>query len=401
MGTVYFLLLLAQTHTVRDDRVVLRTACGSGEPAVAEVHRGDPVVIRFAYNGDAGPCFKVSVTREGKTVEGYLPAAVVVADDFENARRQAPSLDRPSSPAGPPAASPTPAPRLNADPAPEAYRLIENGQPEAALALLEPRLKVNRRDAGILSLAGLAAYRADNLRRAIEYWKESLEMSPSTPVERLLRQAERELAAGQGSERLYGARFLLRFDPAEVNAEQARAILPMLDSEFARVAEHLGCRAEERIAVIVQSRESYLRTSGAAEWSGGRYDGRIHVAVSQEDPRRALVHEIVHACLARTGAWPAWLHEGLAQKLSGETIPQPRRSEVLKLARAGSVPGLGKLGQTWSRMSAQHAALAYSMALVAAEIFYDVHGAWGVRNLIQNPSSLDRITADLDRRLRE
>jgi len=36
--------------------------------------------------------------------------------------------------------------------------------------------------------------------------------------------------------------------------------------------------------------------------------------------RQVFAHELVHACLANIGSWPAWLHEGLAQKLSGEPV---------------------------------------------------------------------------------
>ncbi len=403
------LLLAATVHTVRDEQAVLRSACGPSEPVVATVRRGDPVEVRFAFNGDSGPCYKVSVSSGGKTYEGYLPtAAVTAAEEFEIARRAAAHLDRsePLTPEMTSLAATAKAARSSGDPAPKAYQLIEDGQPETALAVLEQFMKANRRDAGILALAGLAAYKADQVRRAMGYWKESLDLAPSPNVERLYRQAEREAASDQSSEKLIGARFHLRYDPAEVKPEQARSILPMLDSEFARISEHLGCRAEERIGVIVQTRQAYLKTTGAAEWSGGRYDGRIHVAVpdgnaNSGETRQALVHEVVHACLTRLGSWPAWLHEGLAQKISGETLPPARREEVRKMARGGTLPSLAKLGATWSRMSAQHATTAYAAALVAADILYDVHGAWGVRNLMQNPGSLERIAADLDRRLRE
>jgi hypothetical protein len=403
------LLLAAAVHTVRDEQAALRSACGPGEPVVATVRRGDPVQVRFVFNGDSGPCYKVAVASGGTSYEGYLPAnAVTAVEEFERARRQAAYLDRsePLSSGTTPPAGPAKALHSTGDPAPSAWKLVEDGRPEAALALLDEYMKSNRRDAGILALAGLAAYRADQVRRAMGYWKESLELAPSPNVERYYRDAEREIAADQSSEKLVGARFHLRYDPTEVQPEQARAILPMLDAEFARIAEHLGCRAEERIGVIVQSRRAYLKTTGASEWSGGRYDGRIHVAApdgraNSEETRRGLVHEMVHACLVRLGSWPAWLHEGLAQKLSGETLAPARREEVRKLARTGGLPSLGKLAATWSRMSAQHAAIAYATALAAAELFYEVQGPWGVRNLMQNPESLERIMADLDRRLRQ
>jgi hypothetical protein len=117
--------------------------------------------------------------------------------------------------------------------------------------------------------------------------------------------------------------------------------------------------------------------------------------------RQAFAHEIVHACLARTGNWPAWLHEGLAQKLSGESIPPPQRQAVLALARSGQLPPLAQLTGSWSRMSEKNAALAYSTAFLAAETLYAAHGPDGVRSLLQNPERLGQVSAELDRRLKE
>jgi hypothetical protein len=101
-----------------------------------------------------------------------------------------------------------------------------------------------------------------------------------------------------------------------VTADQARTLVPILDSEFTRVSEALGCRSEERLTAIVQTPEAYRQSTGAAERSGGQFDGRIRVALLEKTPgdltRQTFAHEIVHACLAQTGEWPAWLHEGLA-----------------------------------------------------------------------------------------
>lgn len=159
------------------------------------------------------------------------------------------------------------------------------------------------------------------------------------------------------------------------------------------------------MTAIVQTPEAYRQSTGAAEWSGGQYDGRIRVALLESTPgehtRQTFAHEIVHACLAKTGDWPAWLHEGLAQKLSGQVIPAGPRAQVKKMARDGELPGLQQMGSSWSRLSGDHAALAYTTALIAIEHLYEAYGNTGVRNLLQNPASLARVAAEIDSRLRE
>ena len=162
---------------------------------------------------------------------------------------------------------------------------------------------------------------------------------------------------------------------------------------------------EERLVAILLSREAYLKTTGAAEWSGGSFDGRIKVAVHEkpigENTRRILAHEMVHACLASTGEWPAWLHEGLAQKYSGEVRAEAWRQRVHQMAREGTLPRLDRMSQTWSRMSSDHAAIAYTMALEAVNLIFMTYGEQGINNLARNPGWLPQLSAELDRRLRE
>jgi hypothetical protein len=116
---------------------------------------------------------------------------------------------------------------------------------------------------------------------------------------------------------------------------------------------------------------------------------------------KTFAHELVHACLAGTGRWPAWLHEGLAQRLSGEKLPPEMREVVRAAARAGKLPPLQAMSQSWTRLSPGNARLAYAVALYAAELFFAHHQEFGIRTLVRNPEFLDRIAADIDRRMRQ
>jgi len=95
------------------------------------------------------------------------------------------------------------------------------------------------------------------------------------------------------------------------------------------------------------------------------------------------------------------VHEGFAQKLSGQQISPHQRAQVRQLALAGALPSLEQMGPTFLRMNAGNAAIAYTTALMAVEQLYSAYGESGVRNLLQNPSSLGRVGRDIDQRLRE
>ncbi|MSQ69655.1 MAG: hypothetical protein EXR83_16000 [Gammaproteobacteria bacterium] len=401
---VLALFASAAAHMVNQDAAPIRSSCDSEAQVIGQAAKGDAAQILFAISGDIGTCYKVSLTTGGKSMQGYLPAKVLSGiDSFEQGRRSAGRIEVPvevrreiierSMGTG------------GGGESARIQQLMAAGQNEQALELLEGLIKRGHKDANTLAAAGLAAFQSDRSKIALEYFEQSLVLESSAAVEDLRQRAAREVAADRSSEKLVGIKFNFRYDDKAVTADQARALLPILDSEYTRVSSELGCRSEERMTAIVQTPEAYRQSTGAAEWSGGQYDGRIRVALLEATPgehtRQTFAHEIVHACLARTGNWPSWLHEGLAQKLSGQVIPAGARAQVKKMARDGELPGLQKMGSSWSRLSGDHAALAYTTALLAIEHLYDAYGNTGVRNLLQNPASLPRVAAELDSRLRE
>jgi len=219
---------------------------------------------------------------------------------------------------------------------------------------------------------------------------------------------ERETKGDKSGEKLYGLRVALRYESEALPVDVARTMVAVLDDEFIRISDQLGCRAEERITAIVQSRESYMKSTNAAEWSAGLYDGRIHVPLmdgmsegQQFGPRmrRTFAHETVHACLANIGRFPAWLHEGLAQRLSGDTLSGPARQELQEKIRAGALPRLEKMGQDWSHLSGEHARLAYNLALAAADVLVENYANYGLRNVLRSPELLQQVTTGIDKAL--
>ncbi len=388
------LLLAVTALTVKEDGAELRASCEKNDPVIARIAAGAEATARFAING----CYSVEIEIEGKRVRGFLPGASLDGVEvWELARRGAPSIDAPGGGAvtgGGGAGSRT------------AMQLLAENRPGEALALAERALAVTPKDPQILAFAGVAAYRNDMAARAAGYLKDSLAIRPDPAVMKLLERIERERKSDRTGEPLHSTRFLFRFDPQLLPRDTARTLLGVLEQEYSKISFELGCRNAERLAVILQTRQDYLQATGAAEWSGGQFDGRIRVPLPEGDPagpgvRRTLAHELVHACLAATGTWPAWLHEGLAQRLSGETLGEARRAALRAAAKAGAVPKLGEFSQGWSRMNGANAALAYATSLYAVELFYQHHSAFGIRNLLRSPERLEGVMADLDRRIRE
>src|ERR1700693_2007774 len=388
------------------DQTALRSGCDATAEVIASLPGGTPVEIRFRLS-DGSDCFKVAALLDGKLVMGYVPASGLAGlDQFEKGRSSAASADairdlRPME-----AASQKLIVRSGDLALERASQLLAANQPSQALELLEPAVKRHRNDPNVLLLTGLAAYRSDQLRAALDYWKQSLDLAPNDTLSRVYERVRREAEADHSGEKLLGMHIALRYEGEALPSDTARAILSTLDEDYSRIAGQLGCSSDERIVAIVQSRDAYLRGTGAAEWSGGEYDGRIHIAWTEgkqvgPQMRRALAHELVHACLtgipSGTTPWPAWLQEGLAQKLSGDQLSPTSRDQLHQLAAARQIPRLEDLHQDWSQLSIENARLAYNLALAAADALFE--NASGIRNVVNNPQSVPQVTAALDKKL--
>ena len=374
-------LLLQPGPSVRPPGAVLRDACSREAGERARLPGGAPVRILYAFSGETGTCYKVAA--EGR--EGYLAAEDI--DGLEAYRqglrtasdRELPQMIR---------AEVT---RLRAvsegRPAETGVlSLLETSRPREALKLMETSLlpaarAAGRKDPYLLALAGLAAFQSDQPRRAAEFWAESLAIRPDPAVQRLYLKVQGELKSDNSRERLSTSRFDLRYDPGTLNAAAASQLLDGLNDESERLNLALGCGFQEKITAIVQDRSAYLASTGAEDWSGGQFDGRIRVVVEggrvTPAARQALAHELVHACLARNGRFDRWFHEGMAQRWSGEQPAGP----VLRQAYGRAQP------PDW-RKSPDEARLFYAWSWLAVERLYSVHGDSGVRQMLRNPALL-------------
>lgn len=196
----------------------------------------------------------------------------------------------------------------------------------------------------------------------------------------------------------------LHYPSGSVSASVAREMLDALDEEYARIRHELGCMIGAKVTAIVVSQDIWP-AMGHAPSSGGMFDGRINVPLVYErsrvgpQMRKVFAHEMVHACVARFGSFPTWLHEGLAQRLSGDRLTEDQRRQLRQAVSAGRLPGLERLAGYWGGLSAEQASTAYAYSLWAAEVRAETDGAESIRQLLRNPSRLKDLTERLNQTL--
>lgn len=282
--------------------------------------------------------------------------------------------------------------------------LLQLTRPREALEIVRPALAAHPRDPDLLAVAGLSAYLADEPAAARAYLRQSLEQAPNGGIEKILLRIEKEAQAAESTYTAYGTRFVLRYERSRLPPETSRRLLELFEAEANRISLELGCPLPSRQPVIVQSVENYRSATGTAAWSAGHYDGRIRIAVPLKADavphvRQVFAHEYVHSCLARMARWPAWFHEGMAQRLSGENTEPADRTLRRILGAGGALPSLSDLGDDWSRLGEDRAALAYALSLAAVELLYEKLHPAGIRNLLGGSARLAELSGMLQTEL--
>ena len=202
MGLLFAVLLAL---SVKQDQAPLRAGCDLDSSVVTALPAGTPLELRYMMASDHGPCYKVKATLGTRVVEGYLPPeAMDGLNTFERGRRRAESVSLSSlMEAARPPAQTTPngpvqvwfgggVPRALVT---NAEAAMAANEPRKALELLEPYINQARPDAGLLAMAGYAAWKADDGLRALALWQQSMAIRPNPTMKGLYAQVERELRA--------------------------------------------------------------------------------------------------------------------------------------------------------------------------------------------------------------
>jgi tetratricopeptide (TPR) repeat protein len=217
------------------------------------------------------------------------------------------------------------------------------------------------KNAAIYYLNAQAFCRDNRMDSAICLLEEGLRLLPGNgDISRRLDQLRLEAQAEQGFEQGRSGYFEIKFQGGE-NRAVSDEVLMMLEEIRDRVGSELGHRIQGNTSVILYSDQQFRDITHLASWAGAAFDGKIRVPVANYQNDRALLnkvltHEFTHAAIYDMvgGRCPAWLNEGLAMLLEGQT---PEKQVYLPLRG---------LQQAFTSLDEDHALEAYRASLSAA-----------------------------------
>lgn len=216
---------------------------------------------------------------------------------------------------------------------------IALGEDDLALSVVLDALAREPRQPTLLELLGDLQNREEKVEDALRSWKEAFRLSANDRLREKILKAERELHVGRDYALSLSSHFNLRYD-GDVDMDLADAVIEFLEDQYWSMADRLDYAPRQPITVVLYPTRQFRDVTQLPEWVGGVYDGKIRVplgGLSRLDPvaegvlRHELTHAFVHA--KSRGQCPRWLHEGLAQRLAGQTLSARDRQGIVQRLR--------------------------------------------------------------------
>lgn len=298
------------------------------------------------------------------------------------------------------------------NPAAQATEQFRLGQFDEAIKLLTSASEAAPRNGDLRLLLGYALFRKGELDRAEKVLRTALEeVGPGVEVYRLLAQIAYRRGDTEGA--LKELDIVLKLAPQDRDALAQRDKIrrewqveekmanhtggnfsvtfegggERLGSDALEVLEQayveLGSRFElwptQKTLVILYGNRDFKTVTGAPDWSGGLYDGKIRVPIGgiegmSDALRRVLYHEYAHVLIRNLAAnrVPIWLNEGLAQW--AEDRPDPIPPELTAQLRPGELLPFPRTGKNFDGLSPAEVAHAYLESRAQVAYWIDRYG---------------------------
>ena len=259
------------------------------------------------------------------------------------------------------------------------------GRNDESAASLERALGLDPRLLDASLVLGQLQYASGHLSAAIASYEAALRYAPAE--QRITEALAKWRSEEHLESRFYesrGAHFRVLFEGPADDA-LARRVVDMLEAAYWSVGATLSTYPMQTIDVVLYTQEQFRDVTRSPAWAAAAYDGRVRVPVRDAlerpgDLERLLVHELVHAFVARLGgrSVPMWLNEGLAVALEPDGVEQSEKALATTTLRVS----LAELHNGFGELSAPRARAAYAESALAVRQMLDLRGAAAVVALL-------------------
>ncbi len=253
------------------------------------------------------------------------------------------------------------------------YAAFRLGRYDAALSSLRKAVEIDPEFPSALFLLAQVAYASGDVDLAVRSLEKGLKLQPDPDGARQLEAWRRESSLHRGFAERPGVRFNILFEGSFDKAISDR-VAGVLEAAYWRIGQSLNTYPGEALTVLLYTNRQFRDVTRAPDWSVGRFDGRIRLAVAGalRTPGaldRVVTHELVHAMVAHAAprGVPAWVHEGLAGYF--EAGDHAWASRVLRTSRI--VIPLEDLEEGFGSLDGATALVAYAESLAAGRLLVE------------------------------
>jgi tetratricopeptide (TPR) repeat protein len=267
--------------------------------------------------------------------------------------------------------------------------LVRTGNAGEALPYAERAVRIAPESPDALDVLGYAQFAADHNRDAIQSWKHSLSLRPSSMVQQLLAKAEREATAEADFSQRESSHFTLRYEGKQTSESLRSQLVATLESEYDDLVRDLGVAPRTAIPVVLYTGQAFFDVTQSPSWVGAVNDGKLRIPIEglnsvTPELARVLKHELAHSFINQLsgGRCPQWLNEGLAQILEPKSVSSRGRRLAQLFQGQHEIP-YNALEGGFMRFSGMEALLAYDESLAAVEYINDTYGMSDLRRILE------------------
>jgi hypothetical protein len=269
------------------------------------------------------------------------------------------------------------------------YASLRLGKTGDAESWILEALQLSGPSSQVYALLGQVCYAQGRLYEAESYLAQALALKPEDEdIRRFLQKIRREIGVEAKMDSRYSGTFAISYvEGGEVLGDQA---LEVLENAYSELGSLFNYYPGQEVSVILYGNRDFSQVTGAPEWAGGAFDGKIRMPVGglkKMTPglRAALFHEYAHFLIRAItrGNIPLWLNEGLAQ-VAEEKEPSSRLEQLRRSGEKSQLFSFARLEKSMTGLSARQAQVAYAQCHDFVQYLLDEYGWTRMLELLES-----------------
>ncbi|GEM_PF-2173455 len=262
---------------------------------------------------------------------------------------------------------------------------LANNQPESAKDKFLQSLDIYPDNKNTLYQMGMLEYNKHNLVEAKYYFDKLFAVdSANTELAQMLSKLDKEIEIEPDLSYKEDDHFDIRYEQSLDN-KLVTVLKKELESAYRNIGARFSYYPEDKIIVLLLSKDNFQYTTNLPHWVAGIYDGKIRIPISDDinELKKTINHEYIHVILHRlsNNNIPRWFNEGVAEFLSEKNYTYSLLK--LNMMKNNLIPH-EKLNAAINSGNEDLVKLAYEESMMIVEYIYTRYGINKIKSITES-----------------